>query len=288
MDRIAIKSRRMGLQRFACYCSFMRIPPDQDHRDSLLGFHAALDAEDVVKDPRKTLKHTIALWNMCRRTVPGWPNVVLSSPFKGKPFALELTDFPMSFQADIDRWAKRVSKPDPFDPRAPAKPLKPATLKTRIMEIRRFASALIERGELTVAEVTGLSVFFQRDRFKSGLRYFLDRSKGQSTPCIEAMANHLRHIAKHYCQVDEAMLEDLALTCRRLDCGSSAKLSERNRKRLRQFDDPDKVERLLAFPAEERARASRIKNPVRAARCMERALAIDLLIHCTLRIQNLR
>lgn len=65
-------------------------------------------------------------------------------------------------------------------------------------------------------------------------------------------------------------------------------LSETVRQRLRQFDDPENVRRLLELPATERARGLKCKNAIRQAKAMERALAIELLIHTCLRIENLR
>lgn len=279
---------RSALRRLACYCSHMEIPPEGVDKTALLGFHAAVDAEDVVKHPRKILKSTIAYWNKSRRQVAGWPDFALSSPFRSEPFMRPLTAFPESFQADVARWVERVTDPDPFDPHAPARPLRSATVESRVKELLRFASALVARGELTIDQITELRVFFEVERFKSGMRHFLERNGDTSSLHIEGMANHLRHIAKFHCRVDEATLEAMTLICRRLDCGSGARMSERNRERLRQFDDPKNVTKLLVFPAEERTRALKFKNPQRAARCMERALAIDILIHCSLRIQNLR
>ena len=98
----------------------------------------------------------------------------------------------------------------------------------------------------------------------------------------------LRAIAKHYCRVDQATLDEIDGICRRLDPHVSRQLTDHNRDRLRQFDDPDKVARLLRYPEEERARGLTQKNPLRAAKCFERALVAALFIHCTLRIGTLR
>jgi integrase len=62
----------------------------------------------------------------------------------------------------------------------------------------------------------------------------------------------------------------------------------RNRQRLGQFDDSRNVARLLNFPEQEAKRAQVQKNRLRAAKGMERAVAVDLLIHCALRIGSLR
>ena len=285
---ITTKHHRMALARVASFCTAVEIAPTSVGPEALLGFHAALEAEEVVKDPRKLVKWTVAIWNMCRRGVPGWPDITLSSPFKTEAYTMPLSAFPESFQQDVRTWVARVTEPDPLDPDAPSRPLRSATIKCRIVEIRRFASALIHQGTLTVGQITSLRVLYDGDNFKSSLRFFLKRFDNKPTAAIEGMANHLRHIAKHYCKVDSKTLEVLTVICSRLDSGSSSHMSSRNRERLRQFDDPKKVAKLLAFPAEERVRGLKQRNQIRAARCMERALAIDLLIQCCLRIQNLR
>jgi integrase len=76
--------------------------------------------------------------------------------------------------------------------------------------------------------------------------------------------------------------------CRKLDPGDRRQMTERNRRRLGQFDDPRNVGRLLTFPEQEARRAQALTNPIRVVKGMERAVAVDLLIHCGLRIGSLR
>ena len=65
-------------------------------------------------------------------------------------------------------------------------------------------------------------------------------------------------------------------------------MGQRNRTRLAQFDDAAVVQRLLRFPEEEFARAMAIRNLVRRAKGVERALAISVLIFTGIRVKNLR
>lgn len=289
LDLISNEQHRYGLYRLATYASAMGLAPSAIDGEALLGFHAALENEDAVKDPRKRLKQTIALWNMCQRGVPGWPQTVLRSPFKVDPEALPLTAFPPSFQQDVAAWTEWVTHPDIFNPTAPRKPFRPATVEQRVYDFRRFASAVVSRGDLKLDEVTSISVLFDTTRFKSGLRYFLQRAGNKPTAHLALKAKKLLAVAKSYCRVDAAVLTELTQMCRRLDDEiGPQQLSVRNRERLRQFDDQEKVAKLLNFPQEERARGRHLRNPLRAARCMERALAIEILLVCWLRIQNLR
>lgn len=65
-------------------------------------------------------------------------------------------------------------------------------------------------------------------------------------------------------------------------------MTEKNRKRLRQFDDEGHAARILHMPAELLAEARRGKvSPKRCAMLVETALAIELLLMTALRIKNL-
>ena len=286
LGRIEKRSYRMALNRLAAFCSYLETPPDLVDQKVLMGFFEALEAEEIVKNPRRLLKHTIAHWNMCGRQVAGWPDIVLSSPFKQEPISLLLSAFPAVFQADVERW--RQLDPDFLDPDSPAKPLRPVTVAGHVDKILRYAAVLVRQGHAALEEITGLGALVEIDRFKAGLRFFLRRSGNRATPYIANMATLLRSIAKHYCKLDEQALKQLELITRNLESRGPRQMPAKYRERLRQFDDPENVAKLLAFPQEERAHGLKQKNPVRAAKCFERAVAAALFIHCTLRIGTLR
>lgn len=285
---IARPQRRMALYRLACFCSHMGIGPLQVGPDALVGFHEALDAEDVVKHPNKVLKATIANWNMCGREVTDWPAIKLASPFRATPYTFPLSAFPLSFQDDIAAWVNRVSKPNVFEANGLKKPLKQITVDGYIMTIRRFASALVHRKVLPLEKIESLGILFIEGRFKEGLTFFVERAEGRVTAHIAGLAQDIRNIAKHHCKAGPETLNALTGICNNLDSLAGRELSEKVRKRLRQFDDPENKRRLLELPAAERARGLKCKSPIRQAKFMERALAVDLFIHCCLRIKNLR
>jgi integrase len=212
----------------------------------------------------------------------------LSSPFKKVPISLPLAAFPAAFQADLEVWRQRLLDPDILDPDAPSRKLRPITVDGYVDRILRFASVLVREGCAALEEITGLAFVVEISRYKAGLRFFLARVGKKPTSYIAQMANQLRHVAKHHCKLDSTTLREMEVICRNLEARNVRQLTGKNRERLRQFDDPENVAKLLAFPAEERARGLAQKNPLRAAKCFERALAADLFIHCTLRIGTLR
>ncbi|MFT5488009.1 MAG: integrase [Alphaproteobacteria bacterium] len=285
---IPFKTMRFSLNRLAAFCSHMGIAPGTVDQTTLTGFYEALDAEVIVKNPKKLAKHTAICWNRCSREIEGWPQSRLEGLFKRTPYTFPLAAFPKSFQDDVANWRKRMEAPDLLDLDAPARPLRPDTIKVRIVVIRRFASALVHRREMSIEEITSLGSLMDPARFKSALRFFLDRLGGEPTESLQSLANAMRHIANHWCKVDEETLKQLAKLCKRLEPAEQPHLSQKKRARLQQFEDPENVRRLLCFPENQVAKAKREKNPMKGARRVERALIVAILIHCALRQRTLR
>ena len=76
--------------------------------------------------------------------------------------------------------------------------------------VLRFASALVQRKVLPIEEVMDLRVLVADvERFKTGLRFFLDRFEGQSNAYIAKIADTLRSIAKYYVEVPEEIYDDI-------------------------------------------------------------------------------
>ncbi len=94
LGQIDVKTYKMALYRLASYCSFIGISPDQVNAAILVSMYEALETEEIVKNPRLILKHTIAIWNMCHRQVPGWPDVVLARPSRPRPYRFRWRRFP--------------------------------------------------------------------------------------------------------------------------------------------------------------------------------------------------
>jgi integrase len=246
-----------------------------------------LENEALVKHPRAVLKSAIATWNQCRKRVPGWPQTALFSPFKQKPYMIEMAAFPEGFRRDVALWEARMRNPDPLDLDAPLRALRPDTLDGYRFCFRRLASALVHEGHVPLAAVTGLAVLVEGDNLKRALRPFLAR-EGRSTAYAWRMAAQMHAIARHFLRLPQERIDAIGTLVARLKHKGGGAMGERNRRRLAQFDDEVTVRRLLGLPREELARALRLKNPLRRAKAVERALAISLSIFASLRARNLR
>ena len=126
-----------------------------------------------------------------------------------------------------------------------------------------------------------------------GLRFFLNRrkkkpkEKDQPTAQVIRIARRLSYVAQHWVGVDAEHLAELKAICKRLDPGHQG-MTDKNRARLRQFDDPANLRRLLRLPQTLTAQVGRCKTPGHAeALLLQTALAIEILIMHPLRRHNL-
>jgi integrase len=288
MNRAPKREYRWSLSRLACYCSVVGIAPTDVSPQTLLGLHAALEADCTVTKPGGILKQTISIWNMCLKDVADWPQQKLSSPFKAEPFMFKLEDFPESFQRDVDAWTTHMSNPDPLDPNAPLRASRPVTLEGYILTFRRLGSALVREGHMTTTEVTSLSVLADTENLKNALRHFAGKANGDNLDYPRKMATQMAAVAKYHLKLDDNTLSQIETIKRQLSKQRGPLMGKRNRDRLKQFDDPAAVQRVLRYPETEYARAMQNKNPMRRAKGVERALIVSILIFAGVRAQNLR
>jgi len=165
------------LTQLAQYCSALGVPPDAVRDEHVRGLLQALEEETFIDQPGAKVGAAVAVWNRLRQEHPGWPDVPLARPRKREPWTMPLDEFPPSFAADVDRWLDRLANPDLFDPMAPARPLRPATIKHRRFQIREAASALVRSG-FPREEVTDLAVLVELVNVKAALRWMMGRFGG--------------------------------------------------------------------------------------------------------------
>ncbi|MFQ5757479.1 MAG: tyrosine-type recombinase/integrase [Acidiferrobacterales bacterium] len=276
---------RWKLSRLFRFCSALEINPENVGDVTIERLHRALVEESFVKDPETTVRQTIYAWNRASRETDGWPPRLLSkraNRHEGWTFPLQA--FPESFRNDLDRWLSRLRGDDPLADDAVPRPLRPATLDHRAFQIRMFASALVRRN-VPVGRITGLAVLAEIENFKEALRFMLGRNDDQPTEAIYGCAMAIKAIATHHVKVSPEHLEELRRICSRIKVKIHG-LRDKNRRRLRQFDDPANISEFLLLPARLEGLAKRARGR-KAAVLMQMAVAVEILTMCPLRIGNL-
>jgi integrase len=284
---IVRRHHRWGLSRLAAYCTLKGIKPEDVTPETLIGFEAWLETDVQVRVPVNIRKTSIGIWNSCARNVPGWPQVRLSSPFKPEAYMLPVEAFPEGFQRDVAAWESRNQNPNPLDPDAPLRAMRPATLSSYRFTLRRLASALVRAHGMAVEAITSISILFEGENLRNALRPFL-AADGKPSDYVAKMAAQMLAIGKHFLKLPHEKLAEIERIVARVRPIGGGGMGKRNRDRLAQFDDVENVQRLLDLPNTQMERALAMKNPVRRAKGVEKALLMSLSIFASIRAKNLR
>ena len=274
---------RTPLSRFMRFCSAAGIEPSAVNESTFDEFRARLDTT-LVRDPNAVFRQMVRAWRSAQDAVEEWPRVAVTVPDRRKRWTLGWPAFPPSLKTDCDAWLNRLAGCDPFE-EVPIRPVRASTVKRREWQIRAFASALVLRGR-EPGTLTSLAALIEIDNFKEGLRLFIDRSGGKRTGSIRELACILTAIARNHLQVDKVTLSEMAKINRRLEVDRGG-LAEKNRARLRQFDDPDNVIALLSLPEKLMRIAARNRKAHAGALQAQTATAIAILLMAPIRISNL-
>ena len=277
---------RCGLSRFMRFCTAHQIAPEAVDAAVFERFRAALENDSLVRRSKTVYRTACVLWNKAAETIPGWPERTVPVPNDSRRYALGWGDLPASFRSDAEAYFKHLGNQDPFaDDYVPS--LRPATIELRRQQILHIATGLVRSG-YPAEKVTGLAVLAQPETARPALRFFWDRAGGTSTERLYQLAIVLRGIAKHWVKPgDAAAIEKLEALCKGLVVKKRG-MSDKNRERLRQFDDAGNVDGLLDLPDRVMRRVRKEdRGGHRDAVRVAFALAIELLIVAPIRIKNL-
>jgi integrase len=278
-------TKRFGLSRFAHYCTVHGVAPDRVDDQVLVRFLDDLQNAGIVNKPRKVHRTTCRLWNEAAALVPLWPKTQVVVPNYRRIYARPWSTFPASLKADVDAWIDRLAGKDILA-ELDFNPLKPNSLKSRARLIHEFLSALVHRGR-DPNSMRSLADVVAVDIVSDGLRFFLERAGGKKTLQAHDIACVIRTVAKYWVKVPAADLEQLKKLCKRINPGRGG-MTERNRARIRQFDDPQNVRALVMLPERILAEMPRSGTPThRQALEVQTAVAIELLLMVPMRLGNL-
>src|SRR6516165_5094249 len=273
---------RAKLSRFACFCSQRGLTPEGVNDEVLTAFAEMLQ-RTLVERPKQVHRDAALTWNRMLDRITGWPAVRLKVPNNARTYALPLEAFPRSFRADLQAYLDHQTGKDIFGNAPEASEV---TLRCRRTWLLELASALVISGR-KIPSIRSLKVLVAVDSAKTTLNFFYQRNGQRKTGQLHNFARLILSIAKHWVKVRPDHLEALREIRGGVDPGKG-EMTERNRVRLRAFDDPVNVERLINLPARMMRRVARLSKPgyndaVRA----QTAVAIALQLVAPLRAKNL-
>jgi integrase len=262
--------------------------PDEIGEEHILRFAEYLEHEVMLAGHEKVVRDTRRAWNRAVDTVPGWPQQRLAPPrSKRSPYWLRLDQLPASLQQEIREYQNGIAHPDPFLGPGP-EALAPSTLRQHEVLFITLASALVATGDVQVEELTSIASLVRPDRLKQALRFLYDRAGKRVNEQIYQIVYRVRRIAAHagLPEADLARLDDILASIKRRYPAERG-LTAKNRRLLEHLDDPAFVDRLVTLPSRLMQVAKRKTNRRHAASCAREAIAVELLLTCSMRLGNL-
>jgi integrase len=283
LARVSDRYDRAKLSKLARYCSHRALPPEEVNDEVLSSFCEML-VRSTIERPKQVHRDACLTWNMLIDRINGWPPVRLTVPNNARTYSIALEDLPLSFQTDLQAYLVHLAGQDLFgDVPTPASDV---TLRCQRIRLLELASALVLSGR-DVLSITTLADLVAVDAAKLALNFFWRRNGQRKTGQLHNFARLIVNIAKHWAKVPTGQLDELRALSRKINPGKGD-MTERNRARLRAFDDPANVERLVNLPESMMRPLTRLRNPgyndaVRA----QTALAIAIELVAPMRAKNL-
>lgn len=277
---------RYGLSRFARWASLRQIPPEAVDLGSINRFVAEL-AEATLAPHLRHMPHSVAkAWNALASEAGAGLRPVAVPSTRPAPSGISWHQLPASFRADVEGWLDWAAVPDPLAEGARSRALAPQTLRLRKAHIVSAVSAAVAAG-IPLENFTSLASLLDRETFRSVLRHRWRQDGCVLTAYTNDLANTQIALAAEWVKTPPEEIEALKALRSKLGKRRSG-LTEKNKSMLRTFDDPRLTTALIQLPDRLwTAARRRLATSRRAFIDLQTALAIDLLIHVPLRLQNL-
>jgi integrase len=278
---------RNGLSRLGRWASERGIAPQVVNDSTMRRFIAELDEATLIRNLGGLDRTVRQTWNALagRHWAEGLQPVAVPTnrPAPTKELWRRL---PASFREDVEGYLAWAAVPDPLADGARAKALAPLSLRLQRTHVRSAVTAAVAAG-IRVDEITSLARLLEPETFRTVLRHLWQGDGGKLTAYTHGVAVTLIAIASEWVEVsrdDLAALKALRSKLGTLPTG----LTEKNRALLLKFEDPHLLQQLIGLPEKVWRRARQQLASSRLAFIdLQSALAIDLLLHTGLRMENL-
>ena len=283
----------IALTRFARWCDGRGLAPDAVTSDVVAEFINDLGARHLVRSPREHAAALVRTWNRCAQTRPGWPSARLALPPTDRRYTLAWEKFPKTLQADVKAFHARLTARNRsrfFTAAAgPPQPLRPATIRRRMDDLRYAAGALVRSGTAP-RTVKRLADMLAPDNLAALLDWLDIRGGCHDSAHLGSIAATLQVVARHHLKLDSVALQEVEDLLAQARPPKQKTMTEKNAARLRALENPRSRAALLHLPTElmRRAQALEAAGQVkRAAWLASIAAAIEILISCPIRLHNL-
>jgi hypothetical protein len=284
--RLSRRRAHLGLSRFARYAGARGVKPEAVNNATVVEFIAATREQSLHGAPNWLHRQMTLIWNEAARDAKLGLQTLTVPSFRGPPKRVEWALLQPSFRRDVDEFLKWASQSDPFAPESRPQRLGPRTLRLRRDQIHAAVSALIDSG-ITPAAIGSLADLVTPDSYKRILRRRMEMVDSAPNSFNQSLGIALILLAREWVKVDGAVQAQLKRLLSKIPAPRQG-LTEKNKRCLRQFDDPRNLRRLVHLPEQLWAEVKRERSPsYRTLAKAQAALAIAILTYMPIRLQNL-
>jgi hypothetical protein len=274
---------RYQLSRFVSFASANDVDPHKVDDQIVSRFSETLERSSLLQRRRHIVYYACRSWNNCAQDVEGWPSTKLTVPDHRRTFALPPTAYPPSFAIEVAAYLDHLACGDLFGGTGRGA-ASPATVQDVRFRVFQMAAALVHSGRRPDT-IQSLADLVTPEALKTILIFFWSRNGNRKTGHIHNVALAAIKIAKWWVKASPEQIEALRNIRRQVDPQSSG-MTERNRARLRQFDDPENLRRLLSLPEQIlRSLPRSVPLSFTEARRVQSALAIGILLVAPMRMK---
>ena len=281
---LRLKRRLSQFLRFAQANGWL---PHEIGEEHVQRFADYLEHEVMRDDPDEVVRETRRAWNRALETVPGWPDRRLAPPQrKRQPYWLPVEQLPSPLQQEMRDYLDGLGSTDPFLGRS-SKALAQGTMGHFRYVFIQLASALVACGT-PVGALTSIKILVRPGNIEKALRFMYARAGGRVNRQMFLLTYRAHKIALHIgLPAPELARLDQILASVKHACPAGRGLTAKNRRLLENFEDPAFVDRLVTLPFKLMETAQRTTTISYAASRARDAVAIELLLTCSMRAGNL-
>jgi integrase len=278
---------RFGISRFVRWATHQGVAPHDVTDDVIARYIAELESATLVRNLCDQHKLVASTWNRLVAFNPGAGLAAVRVPTSNTAkVRVPWETVPVSFREEVERYLAWAAMPDPLDEGARTRALAPKTLHLRREQIHSGLDAAVAAG-IPVAKLTALAALLEPGTFKALLRQRWQQDGRKLTAYTHGVAGTLIAVAHEWLKLPPeqlALLKSLRGKLGSLPTG----LTDKNRTMLRRFDDPHLLEQMVGLP--DRLWHAARREPAASRRpfiTLQTALAIDILLHAPIRMENL-
>jgi integrase len=273
-----------GLSRFARWATLRHIEPIAVNDEVMERFFGELDTNSLVRNLRAQRRTVAINWNKLAAGVDDLQRVQVPS-HRPPSRRVSWDHLPASFRKEVEEYLVWCRVPVPLDMEARSRALAPETVRLRRDHIHLAVSAAVAAG-LEARRLTSLARLVEPETYRRLLRQRWEDAGGQFSNYTRDVATTLMVIAGEWVEVSAKRMAQLKELRSKLGGSAQRGFTEKNRALLRRFEDPRLLNQLVQLP-DKLWRAARRSPRKRSFIDLQNALAIDILLHVSPRIENL-